>query len=606
MMTAIMQPRPAATGRVVLLAATILSGCGAAGERDVRTWASAEMPACAVAEPGCDPLALPPGDSAMLEVLGSPAEVQRLALERLTGVVWRARSGRDGVLHVRLAGVNPLDEPRAAYVLDVIAVDAARDTVLSVASNGGAAVWLNGQRLGRSRDAERPLRAHQDLYTVPLRAGRNTLLYRVLTTSEDAQLHREWHGVAALPRLLDATILMGAYTGLPVSPRLPDSATTLALKPPQVRLAVPPLVTLRWRTLLGEPLGEGGTYAGPYPERLPLPASFTGMAVLETVVTDPAGGRVLYYEQLPVFADSTALRLARELTGGAPPASAVHSARRAAVRAYFALDPPDSAAVLSPWNQVHALADLYRVVHQPEAFQRYPGPQVWGYHAADGSVQPYRLTVPPAAVAPGSEGGRFLGLVFSLTHMVDSSFWRGRGRSDGWVAHMNTVSAVHGHFGVVPHLGGRQEFAAFGPAELRAIVLQVDSVFGIDTARVAILAWSSHARETVRMAQDPRLPLARVGLAVPALHQDPDSLSRALGAVRGVRPALRWTLWRATEDNRIPRERTEAWVKAIRRARFTIDYHEVEYSTHLGGFYYDVEAELHRQLTVADRAGGGS
>jgi len=74
--------------------------------------------------------------------------------------------------------------------------------------------------------------------------------------------------------------------------------------------------------------------------------------------------------------------------------------------------------------------------------------------------------------------------------------------------------------------------------------------------------------------------------------------------VRLVRPGLHWLLWQASEDDRIPRESTEAWTRAIRKASFPVQYREVPYSTHLGGYFDDIEAELHQR--VATRQAGQS
>jgi hypothetical protein len=72
----------------------------------------------------------------------------------------------------------------------VLRATVAHDSILSVASNGGAVVWLNGELLGASRSAARSARGHQDLYSASLRAGENLLLYRVLVSN--ASPYRVW------------------------------------------------------------------------------------------------------------------------------------------------------------------------------------------------------------------------------------------------------------------------------------------------------------------------------------------------------------------------------------------------------------------------------
>src|SRR5690606_21068937 len=154
------------------------------------------------------------------------------------------------------------------------------------------------------------------------------------------------------------------------------------------------------------------------------------------------------------------------------------------------------------------LADLYRVTELPQSFHRFAGAQVWGYRDADGTVQPYWLTVPhSAARSVASADAALPGLVFSLTHPANPSSRLGRGRFEGMVIRLATMSTTSGNFGVVPHLGGEQAFAQVGIEEFPAITRQVADAFRVDTAAVAILAWSSHARETVRVAQSPQVSL---------------------------------------------------------------------------------------------------
>jgi hypothetical protein len=465
-------------------------------------------------------------------------------------------------------------------------------------------VWLNGELLGASRSPHRSARAHQDLYTAALRQGTNLLLYRVLTNGTESQLHREWHPRTSLPDLLAASIDLGAYTTLARAPLLPDSATAIKLWPPQIQLRDGPFVNFRWRTLLGDSMGDGGRYVGLYPETLPLPAGFQGTAVLQTDVRDGAGRR-LYFEECPIFADSTAHRLARTLATDTTAADPVRVARVDAVRAVFNLGPVQRGPDPGDWVKAQVLASLYRHVRQPAAFQVHAGPQIWGYRAADGSVQPYWLTVPPAAVGQGDLPADPPGLVFSLNHFINPDFWAGRGRMGGFVISLATMGSSYGTFGVSPHLGGGQDFDTVAVKELPAIVRQVDSVFTIDTAAVGILAWSSHALESLQMAHDTHVPISWLGLAMPGTYKEPSDLARALDSLYRIRPLLHWLVWQASGDTIVLQQRTETWIRQVRQKRFDLRYRLVPYSTHLGGFFENIEADLHRSIAFRFRGAVG-
>jgi len=264
---------------------------------------------------------------------------------------------------------------------------------------------------------------------------------------------------------------------------------------------------------------------------------------------------------------------------------------------------PVPQADLADWLKVQILASLYRHVEQPTRFQHYPGPQVWGYRTADGAVQPYWLTV-PASLSTADSAAAAPGLLFSATHWADPDYWSGRGRTTGFLAHLVVLSATCGGFGVLPHLGGVHDFDRIAGEELPAIVRQVAAAFPIDTAAVGLLAWSAHATEAVQLAENPAVPLAWVGLAVPDFPEEAE-FARALASIRTIRPGLNWLVWQASGDIYIPRERTEARARAIRRAGFPVRYREVPHSTHLGGYFEDIEAELHRRVAARQQGAAG-
>lgn len=593
---------------VLAAALLLLPACGDLfpwHEPPVRVYVSAAQPQCPAADSACAVLTPLAADSQLLAQLGGDTVVGRARLARATGLSWTEPRVRDYELHLRFPP-PPKGQRRSIYVLEVVRAETAQDSLLSIASDGGTVVWLNGTLLGASRSAGRAVRKHQDIYTAALRPGINILLYRVLSNGADAQLYREWHPQSSLPDLLAATIDLGAYSTLVRTPLLPDSATMIQLLPPQVRLRGGPVVRFRWRTLLGDSLADGGQYSGLYPEVLPLPARFRGQAVLRTEVLDATSGQRLYLEECPIFADSTAQRLAHTLSADTTDPDPVRAARVDAVRAVFNLGPVPRGGDPGGWLKVQVLASLYRHVRQPAGFQRYPGPQVWGYRAGDGSVQPYWLTVPPAVMEPPAQPPPDRpGLLLSVTHHIDPDFWAGRGRVSGFLVHLATMSSSYGTFGVMPHLGGVHDFDTLAVKELSAITRQVDSTFGIDTAATGMLVWSSHALEAVQMAQDPRVPVDWLGMAVPAMYRDTRDMARALDSLHVLRPRLHWLVWQAQEDTMVLQARTEAWVKEVGKRGFDVRYRVVPYSTHLGGYFEDVEADLHRSVALRFRGAAG-
>ena len=156
----------------------------------VRVYVSAAVPQCPVSDSACAVLKPLAADLQVLAQLKEDTIAGKARLSRATGMSWTEQPVRgEHGLHLDFPP-PPKGEKRSIYVLEVVRAETAHDSLLSVASDGGTLVWLNGTLLGASRFPNRAVRRHQDLYTAALRAGRNFLLYRVLDNGADAQLHR--------------------------------------------------------------------------------------------------------------------------------------------------------------------------------------------------------------------------------------------------------------------------------------------------------------------------------------------------------------------------------------------------------------------------------
>jgi alpha-mannosidase len=118
--------------------------------------------------------------------IGDPSLVSPAAGEipaESPGLRWQ-RVGSDSLGRVDLYSVFPeasLDD-RAAYAITYIASPEPRSVRLAVESDDAVVVWINGHRVMRN-DAARELRSRADTITIPLAAGVNRLLYRVVNRS---------------------------------------------------------------------------------------------------------------------------------------------------------------------------------------------------------------------------------------------------------------------------------------------------------------------------------------------------------------------------------------------------------------------------------------
>ncbi|HET7549769.1 MAG TPA: glycoside hydrolase family 38 C-terminal domain-containing protein [Gemmatimonadaceae bacterium] len=101
------------------------------------------------------------------------------------GLRWHGVSS-DSLGRVDLYNVFPgasLDD-RAAYAITYIASPEPRTVRIAVESDDAVVVWINGRRVLRN-DAARELRSGADTITIPLAAGVNRLLYRVVNRGGD-------------------------------------------------------------------------------------------------------------------------------------------------------------------------------------------------------------------------------------------------------------------------------------------------------------------------------------------------------------------------------------------------------------------------------------
>lgn len=520
-------------------------------------------------------------------------------LSARTGLQWRLSRVPKDPMHVDLLTTHGSDlENVSTFVVEVLDLEAPRDTLVSIASNDGMALWVNGQAVTRSRYARRGASRDSDVAKLDLQAGPNVIVYKVLQGDTEWRLHREWWSPTRADELLRRAIAADAYADLPIDRILSDSATTVPLKGPSVALGETPEIRFRWVTLLGEPLWESPTYTARYPPTLPLPSEFGGAAALEIEVRDPGSSEVLYVENVPLFTASAAARLAGELSDVPPSNDPVHLARLGAVRRMFGMESGTTQA--GSWMRSRTLADLYRVIHDASGYHRYPGAQVWGYRmSGDEAVEPYWLAVPTdvetaAAARP---------LVFSVNHMTGPDFWRGRGAAPGFVIRQSTLAATFGGFGVIPRLGGSNEFAVTGVREISAITEQLADRFPVDTSRVGLLVWSYHATSALRIALDPGVSLSHALFAVPDVRMR--GLDSVLDSLAMLRPGLRLQLWSGEDDDVVSPDLVEHLTMQMRAHGLEAEHIVVPYSTHLGGLLYDAESELRRTMEAPNPADGG-
>jgi hypothetical protein len=538
------------------------------------------------------------------------AEEGAAALRAATGLGWTdvTADSDDALLDLAALAGQRGQRPATIWVGEVVSAEEPRRALLSLASAGGVAVWVNGAPHGVSRYPIRPLTPNDDVLAVDLRAGANLILYKVRHDGSGRwNLYREWHEWGDLDALIDAAVGQGAFADLPTWRVFPDTATGVGIKGPWIRVEGGPVVRFRWLTLLGEVMETVEPEA--WPEWLAFPAGFTGGAILEYSAVDPFRDSILFREQMSVYRRSDVFRMGRELLARAPdgPADPVLAARVDLVRHLFATT-DETVDVGSGWLYAQAVVDLVRRLDAPERFHTFPGIQAWGYTSPiDGTVQPFWLLVPPsvegAAAGSGADGvGEHpLPLVLTVFHARDPVFWRGRGGSVGSVNSSAVAANVADVLGVVPFLRDVHAFGDIGTREIPALIDQIDGYVPVDRESVGLLVWSDHALAALLLAADPGVPLSHVGMAVPALDRDPAVLRPLLRAARA-NPRVTWTVWSGEDDDMVPTERVAALVDLMRVEGLPTTWVSAPHASHTGGMYENMGLALSRSVREASES----
>ncbi|MCH7565936.1 MAG: hypothetical protein IH968_19180 [Gemmatimonadetes bacterium] len=510
------------------------------------------------------------------------------ALDSISGIEWTVHRAPEEDLFLNLRAIHGSDRREsAAYVLEIVNSGVSHDTLLSLGSNDGASVWVNGRQIMRSRFRRRPLRRHEDLVQISLTRGPNLILYRILQGDGPWALLRNWVSPTDQQAIHHA-LAVGAFGDLPQANILPDTSRGVELKTRSVRIPGRFNTLFKWKTLLGDVLSEA---EDPEDRWLPFPPQFDGGAMLEALTLDVVSGDTVFVDEVPVLYRSWAEESASALLHEAGDAGddPVLQARLDLVRKAFSIGTTRSS--YPDWLRARAVVDLLRRVRDPGGYHEFPGPQVWGYRSeSDDTVQPFWLMVPAGRRL---HAGETLPAVISMNHNVRDDFWRGRGGQAGFVKNAAFQATAHGVLGIIPHFRGSQEFAEVAIEELPELIGALRERYTVDGQRLGVLAWSQHAVSAVLLAMTHPEMISHLGLAVPFFgDQATPELEAIFELLYQARPDLRWLLWGGEDDDLVTPAEVGRLTDLIAEAGFEVSWTNVPHASHLEGMLLNVEALL--------------
>lgn len=509
------------------------------------------------------------------------------SLEQKTGLRWNVISSDDSVINfLHIFNTND-DTNRVAYIAELIESEFADTRFLSVGSDDGFTLWVNGDSVA-SIHKGRQLLPHDDLIPVRLRAGRNTLLFKVDQSTGDWALYRKFISMEKMESILLSKI-SELYRDIPECCILPDTATYILLNPENGRsLDSSHILHISWKEMnLKNRCIQTNTYlAYELPEILPLPNDFSGKTLFEVIVLNKSG-KIEFREEIPIFYAREADRLARRLTKYPKNTEdPVYLARLDAVVTMFNLNNDPDAKEYSTRMKAHALLDLYRYeLNLNDTNPQFSaGPRVWGYRSPlDNTIQPYRLII-PASLSENPATTVSYNIIFIIhgTLDEDTDFWKiYQIRSHYHMAVRTSYSTCYKSIIVMPYGRGIQNFLGDALEEIPIILKQLQQYWNIDTTKIAIYAHSNAPRMALSLLQLIHLPVYSLGFWSPILPTDNTEIQQILLWLKKDYPDLKWYIWQGEEDEEAPVTVTRSWIKSIEKVGFEVVYNEEPHSTHL-------------------------
>jgi predicted esterase len=497
---------------------------------------------------------------------------QMAPLNEITQLNWKTYFANDSVVH--LDKIFPNQQNKIVYMAEIIEADSSHSAILSLGSDDGISVWLNGDSLTTVHKG-RSLSRHDDFIEITLNAGKNVLLYKIDQGLGDWGLYRKILNPNQAKKIYrhNAAPL---YSDMLEFCVIADSARQISVRADSRRQYDRyHRIKLIWKTINGEISFQQNISPLNFPRFIGLPPDFSGTGILEVQALSLTG-KTVYKEELPVFTHSAAIRLYQSLIH-LKTKNPTGLARLQGLKKLWAAK---AKRKYSTRMKAAMLLDIYRFFNnKPFLPAQFTGSQILGYQSdIDSSAQPYKIFV-PAAYNPSKP----YPLTF-ITHGVfdkEQDFWESiEGGSHRYLVWRTRFSTENDHIFVMPHGRGVENYLGKSKEELPLILQQINRLWNIDSTRIAILAYSRGARNILKLLTEISLPLKTIVLIGPIIHEDETQLYSLLLRIKKKYPALTWHIRHGLNDSVAPLHLTRALVQHLKKMGFQIDYEELPHSNH--------------------------
>ncbi|MBN8707405.1 MAG: hypothetical protein J0L62_16150 [Bacteroidetes bacterium] len=502
-------------------------------------------------------------------------------LEMKTGLVWTPVSKMDSILDfTRL--IKP-DTNSVIYFLEVIKSDRGDTVILSLGSDDGITVWVNGDTVLNSHKGRRVL-PFDDVLKVKLKVGVNTLLYKIDQTTGGWGLYRKWLSKEKLNQEISSRI-PDLYADLPESCILPDSAQFLKFKTDSRKESDTfHNLHIKWYRN-GNLLSESVYKPAGASHHIKLPDLFRGFALASISVYDLAGNR-LFEETIPIANESfirTTLKHIKKKS--IKDFNSDYQARQMGIDRVFFSDLKDKS--ISTRMKVSLVYDLM------ETENKNIGSEIIGYYS-----EHYKKNEPVRIFIPSGKPEKAVPLVFIMTGVKDPSsdlFSSYEGGSHALMSSRITQAEIQKLVMVMRQIKGEQSELGDSKTELPFLYNTLSTQYDIDSSSIGAIAWSKDCFSLLELLGSKVIPLKSIALISAVLPDNETELTRLLLNIRDTYPGLSLFVRHGLDDTDAPVFVIRKFVQIAEKLGFQIDYSEVPYSSHWS-YLVDPEKEYYTSI----------
>lgn len=488
---------------------------------------------------------------------------------------------------------------KIVYLAEVISNPKDEIKFLSVGSDDGFTLWLNGDSI-YSHHEGRSMFPNSDIIPINMKRGANVLLFKVDQSFGGWSLFYDF----VTKDMFEKRFFSEIYSDILEACIIPDTSSQILIKQdPRRKLYKQYSYSLLWKTIENKPQKVQEIYyqGNNLPQGISLPNNFPGMAILDIKIIKD-GEKTVFREEVPVFFESKANILANELTKKINNSDPIEIARRNAVLDLFGLLPEDENKnrefQVSTRTKAHALLDLYIIKMKLfELEKSLSGPRVFGYLSnIDQTKQIFRVYF-PANLSKDQNKIKSNPIIFTIRPInivmydtltkkpLKSNFLRSRdfcshSQMMKWIER-TTVNQV---IVVASHGKGLENFLGKAIDEFPLILDCIKNYYKIDSNNISIFAYSSGAEITLKLLEKINLEISNIGFIGAKINIGSDSLNIILSNIKNKYPNLKFIIRQGTDDNKEPIIEARQWVKKIKDENFEIDYNEIPYAGHDIGF----------------------